>query len=88
MWLLKSIFISLFFFLLGVDRICKDAEFMVGRNPGVYWRTCWGIVTPAVMITVLLYTLIQYKPLTYGEYVYPTTAYGELFILFHFNTGK
>lgn len=72
---------------LGVDRICKDAEFMIGRNPGVYWRTCWGILTPAVMITVLLYTLIQYEPLTYGEYVYPTTAYGESFF-FQYNNRE
>lgn len=49
---------------------------MSGRNPGLYWRLCWGIITPAVMITILLYTFVTYKPLTYRGYIYPDTAYG------------
>lgn len=61
----------------GIDRLCRDTEFMIGRNPGWYWRTCWGILTPLMMVFILLYTLISYKPLTYkGEY-YPSTAYGK-----------
>lgn len=62
--------------LLGVDRLCRDTEFMLGRNPGLYWRICWGIVTPFLMIAILFYTFVTYKPLTYRNYVYPSTAYG------------
>lgn len=64
------------FSIAGVNRLCRDTEFMSGRNPGLYWRMCWGIITPAVMITILLYTFITYKPLTYRGYIYPDTAYG------------
>lgn len=61
----------------GVDRICRDAEFMIGRNPGFYWRLCWGILTPVIMTVILIYTFITYEPLKYKKtYVYPTTAYG------------
>lgn len=50
---------------------------MIGRNPGWYWRTCWGILTPLIMVVILLYTLISYKPLKYKDTDYPSTAYGE-----------
>lgn len=64
-------------YISGVDRICRDAEFMIGRNPGIYWRLCWGILTPAVMTVILIYTFITYEPLLYKDtYVYPPMAYG------------
>lgn len=65
----------------GVDRLCRDAEFMIGRNPSKYWRTCWGILTPIMMIFILLYTLVSFKPLTYKNQFYPSTAYGNFPIL-------
>ncbi|XP_031631151.1 sodium-dependent nutrient amino acid transporter 1-like [Contarinia nasturtii] len=61
--------------IYGVDRLCRDAEFMINRNPGRYWRTCWGILTPLIMIVILIYTLISYKPLKYKDQLYPPTAY-------------
>lgn len=62
---------------LGTDRLCRDCEFMIGRNPGIYWRTCWTILTPLVMAVILLYTLISYKALTYKNEYYPSPAYGK-----------
>lgn len=68
-----------FVFQTGIDRLCRDTEFMIGRNPGWYWRTCWGILTPLIMVFILLYTLISYKPLTYKGQYYPSAAYGKHF---------
>lgn len=62
--------------IYGVDRLCKDIEFMIGRNPGIYWRLCWGIITPILMISILIYTIVSYEPLTYKNIFYPNTAYG------------
>lgn len=62
----------------GVDRLCKDVEFMIGRNPGIYWRLCWGFITPILMMIILVYTFATYKPLTYKEYTYPDAAYGTI----------
>ncbi|KAM7342971.1 sodium-dependent nutrient amino acid transporter 1 isoform 3-T3 [Cochliomyia hominivorax] len=59
----------------GVDRLCKDAEFMMGRKVGPYWRWCWAIVTPAIMTAILIYFLCTYTPLTYNGEVYPDWAY-------------
>lgn len=43
--------------IYGVNRLCKDAEFMLGFKTGLYWRICWGLITPAFMGTVLVYYL-------------------------------
>lgn len=69
-----------------MNRLCRDTEFMSGRNPGLYWRLCWGILTPTVMITILLYTFVTYKPLTYRGYIYPDTAYGMTTFLHNQNS--
>ncbi|TMW48588.1 hypothetical protein DOY81_006326 [Sarcophaga bullata] len=59
----------------GVDRLCKDAEFMMGRKVGPYWRWCWAVVTPLIMTAILIYFLSTYTPLTYNGIIYPTWAY-------------
>lgn len=65
--------------IYGVDRLCKDIEFMLGIQTGIYWRICWGFITPVLMIVILIYTLIELEPLTYRDYVYPDSAYGKIY---------
>ncbi|XP_054740384.1 sodium-dependent nutrient amino acid transporter 1 isoform X1 [Anastrepha obliqua] len=59
----------------GVKRFCADIEFMIGLKTGIYWRICWGIITPGLMLAVLIYTLIDLKPLTYKNVDYPNIAH-------------
>uniref|UniRef100_A0A1I8MRP6 Sodium-dependent nutrient amino acid transporter 1 n=1 Tax=Musca domestica TaxID=7370 RepID=A0A1I8MRP6_MUSDO len=59
----------------GVDRLCRDAEFMMGRKVGPYWRWCWAVVTPLIMTAILVYFLSTYTPLTYNKVTYPNWAY-------------
>ncbi|XP_039442456.1 sodium-dependent nutrient amino acid transporter 1 isoform X1 [Culex pipiens pallens] len=61
--------------IYGVDRLCKDVEFMLGHRPNLYWRLCWRWVTPLLMTAILIYNLVTLQPLTYQGYVYPTIAY-------------
>lgn len=61
----------------GVDRLCRDAEFMMGRKVGPYWRWCWAVFTPLIMTAILIYFLATYTPLTYNDVTYPTWAYGK-----------
>lgn len=63
--------------IYGVDRLCRDTEFMIGKKPGLYWRLCWGLITPLLMIAILIYTIVTYKPLTYKDIPYPHSAYGK-----------
>lgn len=66
-------------FISGVNRICQDTEFMTGRNPGLYWRICWGFLTPLLMGAILLYTFATYEPIKYKDNYYPDSAYGRCF---------
>jgi solute carrier family 6 amino acid transporter-like protein 5/7/9/14 len=63
--------------IYGVDRLCHDIEFMLGRKTGVYWRVCWGIVTPLMMIGILVYFVLNWSSPTYNGYEYHPKMHGE-----------
>ncbi|CAH1972718.1 unnamed protein product [Acanthoscelides obtectus] len=56
----------------GLDEICLDIEFMLKRKPGAYWRICWGIIVPCVLLTVFAYFVATLEPLRYLNKVYPS----------------
>ncbi|XP_053698878.1 sodium-dependent nutrient amino acid transporter 1 [Sabethes cyaneus] len=60
------------FWIYGLDNWCTDVEFMVQRRVGVYWRLCWGFLTPLLMIAVFVYSLVKYEWPTYGGSQYPS----------------
>lgn len=66
-----------FGWIYGVSRICRDVEFMLGIKTGLYWRICWGIVTPGLMIAIIIYNLATLEPLKYNNYVYPDVLYSK-----------
>ena len=61
--------------IYGIKRFCKDVEFMLGRYPGFYWRFCWAVVTPLLLISILVYSIATMEPIKYKDYVYPPAAY-------------
>ncbi|XP_045772165.1 uncharacterized protein LOC123872079 [Maniola jurtina] len=64
------------FWIYGLENICTDIEFMLGISTSIYWRFCWGIITPAMMIVVFIYALFSFDNLLFaGHYVYPTAGY-------------
>ncbi|XP_073819734.1 sodium-dependent nutrient amino acid transporter 1-like [Musca autumnalis] len=64
-----------FAWIYGTKRLCEDIEFMLGIKTGCYWRICWKFITPGLMMVVLLYSLLNYTPLTYKGEVYPMIYY-------------
>ncbi|KAL5287602.1 hypothetical protein ACFFRR_008475 [Megaselia abdita] len=60
--------------IYGVKRFCDDIYFMTGQKTGYYWRICWGILSPVMMIGVLIYFLVDLKELTYKDVKYPNSA--------------
>jgi solute carrier family 6 amino acid transporter-like protein 5/7/9/14 len=36
------------FYIYGVERFCKDIEFMLGFRPGLYWRMCWKYIVSKI----------------------------------------
>ncbi|XP_061389733.1 sodium-dependent nutrient amino acid transporter 1-like [Musca vetustissima] len=77
-----------FAWIYGTKRLCEDIEFMLGIKTGYYWRICWTFVTPGLMMGVLLYSLINYTPLTYKGETYPMIYYALGWLLWAVGVGQ
>jgi solute carrier family 6 amino acid transporter-like protein 5/7/9/14 len=64
--------------IYGIDRFCNDIEFMLKRKTGLYWRLCWKFITPFIMISIFLYFVWTWKPLTYGDVEYSNGMHGRI----------
>uniref|UniRef100_A0AAY4D7M8 Transporter n=1 Tax=Denticeps clupeoides TaxID=299321 RepID=A0AAY4D7M8_9TELE len=40
--------------IYGMDRFCKDIEFMIGHKPNIFWRTSWMVISPLIVLTIFL----------------------------------
>ncbi|XP_064626053.1 sodium- and chloride-dependent glycine transporter 1-like isoform X2 [Lineus longissimus] len=64
----------------GWNRLFKDIKIMIGPTvllSGIlpwWWRICWGVLTPGIILFVLLFSWIDYSPAKYGDYVFPEWA--------------
>lgn len=62
--------------IYGLDRFCLDVEFMLGKKIGIYWRVCWGFITPLMMTGIFLYFLATWTPITYQSYEFHPKMHG------------
>ncbi|XP_029162588.1 sodium- and chloride-dependent GABA transporter ine isoform X4 [Nylanderia fulva] len=62
--------------LYGVRRLCNNVKEMTGRLPSMYFRFCWFLAAPLLIMAVWVFSLIDYEPPTYhnGDYTYPWWA--------------
>jgi hypothetical protein len=44
---------------------------MSKKKPGPYWRICWAIMIPIVLVTVFVYFIATLEELTYEDNEYP-----------------
>jgi solute carrier family 6 amino acid transporter-like protein 5/7/9/14 len=51
---------------------------MLKKKMGIYWRFCWGGITPVLMLVILVYSMAIMKPETYHDEPFPTSAYGKM----------
>ncbi|KAK3566831.1 hypothetical protein QTP86_004565 [Hemibagrus guttatus] len=58
-------------YVYGHRNYFKDVEMMLGFPPPVFFRVCWRFISPLIISFILIFTVIQYKPITYNDYVYP-----------------
>lgn len=81
-----------FCWIYGVDRLCFDIQFMLGFKTGWYWRICWSIVTPALMIAIFIYFVVELAqspdPITYKLRPYPNVVYIIGWIIFVFGVAQ
>lgn len=66
---------SIIFLQTGIENFLNDVEFMLDRKTGSYWRICWFLVTPLILLFIFFYTFATLQLLTYGEKEYPISAH-------------
>lgn len=64
------------FWVYGLRNFLNDMEFMLGKRLGIYWRLCWLLITPLLMIVILIYTIATYESPKYNDSRFPDYAYG------------
>lgn len=55
----------------GYDRFSDNIKEMTGSRPNLFWMICWKYVTPSVITSVMLFTLVRFSPTNYGDYQFP-----------------
>lgn len=49
---------------------------MLKKTVGVYWRVCWGLFTPTVLILVFFYFIATLERIDYEGKPYPNLVLG------------
>ncbi|KAI8504364.1 Sodium-dependent noradrenaline transporter [Branchiostoma belcheri] len=62
--------------LYGMTQFKQDVEEMLHFTPGLWWRFCWKFVSPLFLLFITIFSIVQYRPLAYEEYVYPPWGVG------------
>ncbi|XP_033109015.1 sodium- and chloride-dependent glycine transporter 1-like [Anneissia japonica] len=62
-------------YVYGVERYLQDITAMLGFRPNAYWKYCWMVVAPLLLMFVIIFTFVSYNPARYGDdYVFPWWA--------------
>ncbi|KAJ6659534.1 hypothetical protein lerEdw1_018769 [Lerista edwardsae] len=61
-------------YIYGHRNYFKDIEMMLGFPPPMFFQICWRFISPVIIFFILVFTVIQYRPITYNTYVYPSWA--------------
>ncbi|KAJ3604063.1 hypothetical protein NHX12_028804 [Muraenolepis orangiensis] len=65
---LEAIAVSWFY---GVNRFSNDIKAMLGSAPGIFWKVCWVVISPAFLAYIIVSSLVKAPPLTLFDYKYP-----------------
>ncbi|KFO11159.1 Sodium- and chloride-dependent glycine transporter 1, partial [Balearica regulorum gibbericeps] len=68
-------------YIYGHRNYFKDIEMMLGFPPPLFFQICWRFISPAIIFFILIFTVIQYRPISYNDYVYPTWAISIGFLM-------
>ncbi|GBP30440.1 Sodium- and chloride-dependent GABA transporter ine [Eumeta japonica] len=58
----------------GVNRLSRNIKQMTGRTPSFYFRFCWLVASPALLLGLWVASLVDYMPPSYRDYQYPAWA--------------
>ncbi|XP_030428330.1 sodium- and chloride-dependent glycine transporter 1 isoform X1 [Gopherus evgoodei] len=68
-------------YIYGHQNYFKDIEMMLGFPPPVFFQICWRFFSPTIIFFILVFTVIQYRPIAYNTYVYPPWAISIGFLM-------
>ncbi|XP_028589562.2 sodium- and chloride-dependent glycine transporter 1 isoform X1 [Podarcis muralis] len=68
-------------YIYGHRNYFKDIEMMLGFPPPIFFQICWRFISPVIIFFILVFTVIQYRPISYNTYVYPTWAISIGFLM-------
>uniref|UniRef100_A0A8C8B579 Transporter n=1 Tax=Otus sunia TaxID=257818 RepID=A0A8C8B579_9STRI len=68
-------------YVYGHRNYFKDIEMMLGFPPPLFFQICWRFISPAIIFFILIFTVIQYQPISYNDYIYPTWAISIGFLM-------
>uniref|UniRef100_A0A3Q0SHF2 Transporter n=1 Tax=Amphilophus citrinellus TaxID=61819 RepID=A0A3Q0SHF2_AMPCI len=60
--------------IFGIPRVSLMIKKMQGKSPNIYFRLCWLLLCPMLVLCILISSIIQYTPPHYGKYMYPVWA--------------
>ena len=60
----------------GVNRYMQDIEVMLGFKLWLVWKILWMVISPLVLVFIFVFTFVDYKRSTYGDYTFPGWADG------------
>ncbi|XP_040898919.1 sodium- and chloride-dependent GABA transporter 1 isoform X2 [Toxotes jaculatrix] len=60
--------------IFGVSRVSLMVKRMQGKTPNIYFRFCWLLLCPILVLCILTSSIVQYTPVHYGKYTYPVWA--------------
>ncbi|XP_061753975.1 sodium- and chloride-dependent GABA transporter ine [Nerophis ophidion] len=58
----------------GVRRLSDNLEEMTGKKANIFFKVCWQIIAPFLILVILIFSIIQFKPARYENYVFPPWA--------------
>ncbi|GFO09380.1 sodium- and chloride-dependent glycine transporter 1-like [Plakobranchus ocellatus] len=58
----------------GTDNLFRDIEMMIGFKPNFLWQYMWKFITPFVIFSIWVFSMVTLGAVTYGDYVYPDWA--------------
>ncbi|XP_072040069.1 sodium- and chloride-dependent glycine transporter 1-like [Amphiura filiformis] len=60
-----------FFMSTGASQFVQDMKVILKFDMNWYWRACWMVISPAILLFIFIFFCVTYGPLTYQEYTYP-----------------
>ncbi|XP_029960070.1 sodium- and chloride-dependent GABA transporter ine [Salarias fasciatus] len=60
--------------VFGISRISSMVTRMLGKAPNIYFRACWLVLCPVLLLCILISSIAQFSPAHYGKYTYPVWA--------------